>query len=423
MTASEIMDSIRSGELKLSEFAEGLCDNIEKNDPILEIFVPGTFDRSRFAGQARSLEEKFPEPGERPPLYGLPVGVKDIIRVEGFETRCGSRLPASLFEGEEAFCVKRLKDAGAIVAGKTVTTEFAGIAHGPTRNPLNPAHTPGGSSSGSAAGVAAGFFLLALGTQTSGSVIRPAAFCGVVGFKPTLGRISTDGVIPFSFSTDHVGIFVPEIGLIDRVMPVLVDGWEPVPFSSRLGIPEGPYMDKALPEALDHFENIVGRIEKSGFVVRRIPVFDDLETIHKGHRRLVTGEITRVHREWSQKYSDRYRSRTKAYFVTGREVSEKELVELQAKQLELKNRIHGQMEKHEIDAWICPSATGTAPRGISSTGDPIMNMPWTNTGLPAVTIPCGTDGSGLPYGLQIVGKFMEDEKTTAIAGELEKVGF
>jgi Asp-tRNA(Asn)/Glu-tRNA(Gln) amidotransferase A subunit family amidase len=328
-----------------------------------------------------------------------------------------------LFEGEEASCVKRLRDAGAIVAGKTVTTEFAGIAPGPTRNPLNPDHTPGGSSSGSAAGVAAGFFPLALGTQTTGSVIRPAAYCGVVGFKPSLGRISTDGVIPFSFSTDHVGIFVPETGLIDRVMPVLADGWESAPFSPCLGIPDGPYLDKTSPEAFDHFETVVNRVEKSGFSVQRIPLFDDLEAIHRRHRRLVTGEITRVHREWNQQYAERYRSRTREYFVMGKDVSENELKQLREKQLDLRNQIHRQMENHGIDAWICPSATGTAPRGISSTGDPIMNMPWTNAGLPAITIPCGTDGAGLPYGLQIVGKFMEDEKAAAIAGGLEKIDY
>jgi Asp-tRNA(Asn)/Glu-tRNA(Gln) amidotransferase A subunit family amidase len=430
MTAYESLEKIRSGEIALSDFITAIFETIEKKEPRLQVFAPHTYDRSWIQNHARMLTDAYPNPGGRPPLFGLPVGIKDIIRVDGYETRCGSKLPPSLFRGEEASSVKRLKDAGALMFGKTVTAEFAGTAPGPTRNPHNPDHTPGGSSSGSAAGVAAGYFLLALGTQTSGSVIRPAAFCGVVGFKPSLGRVPTDGVIPFSRSTDHVGIFVPDTSLITPVMNAVSDGWKPVPASVqmdgpdrtvRLGIPEGPYLDKTLRPAIGHFRKTIDRIGENGFIVRPVPVFDDIETLHRCHRRLVTGEITRVHRKWYRDHSGLYRRRTAAYFDAGREVTEEELEQLRGMQMKLRDRIESLMEKHEIDAWICPAATGAAPKGIDSTGDPIMNMPWTNAGLPAITIPDGTDGSGLPYGLQIAGKFMEDEKTAAIAGALEKL--
>jgi len=383
--------------------------------------VSGTFERTQSIEKARLLEKRFPDPDMRPPLFGLALGVKDIFHVDGFETRCGSRLPASLFEGAEASSVKRLKDAGAIIFGKTVTAEFAGSEPGPTRNPHNFAHTPGGSSSGSAAGVASGYFHLALGTQTSGSVIRPAAYCGVVGFKPSFNRVPTDGVIPFSDSTDHVGIFVPDTSLVNIVMRVLVDDWKTTKWRPHLGVPDGPYLKQASPRALSHFEEAVKQIEQNRFTVRRIPAFDDIERINRCHRRLIIGEITRVHRNWYQSYPELYRPRTVEYFVKGKHISESDLPELREKRLELRNRIQDHMEEYQIEAWITPSATGSAPRGLSSTGNPIMNIPWTNAGLPVASIPSGTDESGLPYGLQIVGKFMEDEKTAAVAEELEKI--
>lgn len=427
MTAYETVLKLRSGELALSEYITALFKTIEKKEPRLKIFADDTYDPSGLQHQARLLSDSYPTPESRPPLFGLPVGIKDIIRVDGYKTRCGSRLPPSLFQGDEASSVTRLKEAGALVFGKTVTAEFAGTAPGPTRNPHNPDHTPGGSSSGSAAGVAAGYFPLALGTQTSGSVIRPAAFCGVVGFKPSLGRIPTDGVIPFSRSTDHVGIFLPDTSLIAPAMNAMADSWSPIPVSNRsdrpirLGIPEGPYLDKVLSPAISHFRYTVNRIEEGGFSLRPVSLFDDIDTIHQCHRRLVTGEITRVHKNWYLDHSGLYRNRTAAYFDAGKKVSEEALEQLRKMQMELRSRVEGLMDTHQIDAWICPAATGTAPKGIDSTGDPIMNMPWTNAGLPAVTIPDGTDASGLPYGLQVIGRFMEDEKITTIAGSLEKL--
>src|SRR3970040_1828025 len=174
-------------------------------------FVPEESRFERLRREAKALLSRFPDSGERPPMFGVLIGVKDIFRVGGFPTRAGSRLPAEVFEGPEAEPVKKLKAAGTLVLGKTVTTEFAYFAPGPTRNPHNLAHTPGGSSSGSAAAVAAGLAPLARGPQTIGSIVRPAAFCGVVGFKPSFGRISTEGVIPLSPSLDHVGFFTQDV--------------------------------------------------------------------------------------------------------------------------------------------------------------------------------------------------------------------
>ena len=183
---AEIADRLRSGDLDLHAYIDTLCDRIEQVDPQVQAFLPEPGRRARLHAAADELLATFPDPDDRPLLFGVPTGVKDIFHVDGFATYAGTAVPPEEFAGAEAVSIRRLRDAGGLIAGKTVTTEFAFFEPGPTHNPRNLAHTPGGSSSGSAAAVAAGLCPLAFGTQTIGSVIRPAAFCGVVGFKPTL---------------------------------------------------------------------------------------------------------------------------------------------------------------------------------------------------------------------------------------------
>src|SRR5258706_7512203 len=190
---AETATVLRSGQLDLLAYIDDICNRIDAADAHIHALSPDPERRVRLIAGAKSLEARFPDPASRPPLYGIPLGIKDIFHVDGFLTRAGSRLPSELFSGSEADCVRALRSAGALILGKTVSTEFAYFEPGPTRNPHNLQHTPGGSSSGSAAAVAAGFFSFWLGTQTIGSTIRPAAFCGIVGFKPTYKRISTKG--------------------------------------------------------------------------------------------------------------------------------------------------------------------------------------------------------------------------------------
>ncbi|MEC8818767.1 MAG: amidase, partial [Planctomycetota bacterium] len=187
------MDHERTPDQSIEDVLQRVEAAFEAREGLVHAFVeePGRFERLR--REARDLERRFPEDSVRPPLFGLAVGVKDIINVEGLPTRAGTSLPPELFAGPEAPCVRRLREAGALVVGKTVTTEFAYLAPGPTRNPHDPDHTPGGSSSGSAAGVAAGLCDAALGTQTVGSLMRPAAFCGVHAMKPSKGRVPDAG--------------------------------------------------------------------------------------------------------------------------------------------------------------------------------------------------------------------------------------
>ncbi|MFE3768396.1 amidase family protein [Streptomyces sp. NPDC059122] len=218
--------ALRSGVDDPLDAVRRTCDRIDAVDPRIQAFVPEPGRRERLSAAARELAAAGPPgPAGRPALYGIPVGIKDIVHVDGLPTRAGSALPPEELAGAQAAVVDRLSAAGALIAGKTVTAEFAVTAPGPTRNPHNPAHSPGGSSSGSAAAVAAGMIPLAIGTQTVGSMIRPAAYCGVVGFKPTYGRIPLDGVIPNASSFDTLGCYATELAGIALAAPVLCDGW------------------------------------------------------------------------------------------------------------------------------------------------------------------------------------------------------
>ncbi len=202
---SEILDKLQSETLSYEQFLKEVCARFKEKDDIIKSFLPEKNRCERVFGELQKLKRKFPDKKQRPPLFGIPVGIKDIFHVQGFKTQAGSILPWEHITGKEGSLIKKLKGYGAIIFGKTVTTEFAYFKPGPTKNPHNILHTPGGSSSGSAAAVSAGIVPLAFGTQTIGSISRPASYCGVVGYKPSFNRISMDGVLPFSPSVDHIG--------------------------------------------------------------------------------------------------------------------------------------------------------------------------------------------------------------------------
>jgi Asp-tRNA(Asn)/Glu-tRNA(Gln) amidotransferase A subunit family amidase len=310
---AELLPVLRSGTLSLSSYLDHLESHFAATEPVVRAFIsePRRFERLR--QEAADLAARYPEPAARPPLYGVPLGVKDIFHVTGFLTQAGSRVPPDILAGAEAKAVSQLKEAGALILGKTVTTEFAYFAPGPTRNPYNPNHTPGGSSSGSAAAVGAGLCPLALGTQTIGSIVRPAAFCGVVGFKPSYGRISAEGVIPLSPAVDHIGFFSPDVAGAQVVAALLCADWSTdVPTDERpvLGIPEGPYLEKASPEGLAHFRGIQEKLVQAGFEVRPVEIMADFAEIYARHNALVAAEAAQVHQQWYGDLAGLYHPKT-----------------------------------------------------------------------------------------------------------------
>jgi len=252
------INALKSGDLNLLSFINDLCDRIEQVEPYISSLISESNKRQRLIKEANALLSKYPDVQKRPPLFGLPVGIKDIFRVDGFETACGSKLPSFLFEGKEAEIVTRLKEAGALILGKTVTTEFAYFQPGPTKNPNNTDFTPGGSSSGSAAAVAAGITPLAFGTQTIGSITRPAAYCGVIGVKPSTKSISTEGIIPFSTTLDHVGFFTNDLEGAAYIASLFCDEWhtskDGINKKPVIGIPDIEFIAQASNEILDVFD-------------------------------------------------------------------------------------------------------------------------------------------------------------------------
>lgn len=400
--------------MSLHDRLDGLESLFREREPSLQAFVPeeGRFERLRREADALP----------RGALYGLPVGVKDVFHVDGFPTRAGSRVPAEHLRGPEAASVTLLKRAGALILGKTVSTEFAYFAPGPTRNPHHPERTPGGSSSGSAAAVAAGLCPLALGTQTIGSIVRPAAYCGVAGFKPSYGRISAEGVIPLAPSLDHVGFFTPDVETAVLAAGVLIPDWNPPAAGRRpvLGIPEGPYLSRPSEEGQVHFHSTCERLTRAGFEIWSMPVMPDFEEIEKRHRRLVAAEAAQVHSEWFRRFHSLYAPQTVDLIRHGQAVSAAEIEQDRAGREKLREELTASMDAHAIDLWLSPPALGPAPRGLASTGDPIMNLPWTYAGMPSLGLPAGLSQEGLPMGLQITGRFGADELLLAWGAEIER---
>ncbi|MBD0692670.1 amidase [Streptomyces sp. CBMA123] len=422
--------ALRSGASALPEYVDRFCALVERVDPLLRAFVAESGRHARLRERARELAARYPVPAGRPPLYGVAVGVKDIVHVDGLPTHGGSALPPGVLAGPQAVVVDRLLAAGALVAGKTVTAEFAASAPGPTRNPHRPGHTPGGSSSGSAAAVAAGLVPLAIGTQTVGSVIRPAAYCGVVGFRPTYGRIPIAGVIPNAPSFDTLGVFTADLAGAALAASLLCDDWrtggaEPAetagPAGPVVGVPDGPYLERAEPAARRVFEEWLERLARAGVTVRRVPLFPDFAEVTRQLQTVNRFELARGHADWFARFGGLYRPETVASIRVGQGVAAEDRVAALQFRERLRERVAGAAAEAGVDLWLAPSAPGGAPEGLHSTGDAVMSLPWSFLGLPALSLPAGRTPDGLPLGLQVVGAVGGDERLLAQAALLERV--
>lgn len=423
--------TISSSDLRaLKTSLQSLCEYIHERDEYLCAMVDDTIDSERLDREAANQFEKFHVPEKRTGLFGKTLGIKDIINADQMETRCGTALPAHLFQGREATCIDRLRRAGMVMLGKTQTTEFACLDPGPTRNPLDTTHSPGGSSSGSAAAVAAGFCDVALGTQTIGSVIRPAAYCGIVGFKPTYDRVPVDGVFPFSKTVDSLGFFCKTTSEMPSIAAALLDCWG-LPQRSgdgrqiTLGIPDNTYLKQADTIIRQGFDDCTKRLQAAGYRLKRTAVFKDIEDLNQRHQQLVTGEMYRVHREFVDEYRPRYRPLTIAAIDRGAKVDDKTLSNLIRGQREAMIEHTNIMRTTGVDFWVAPASATLAPAGLESTGDPVMNLPFTHLGLPTVSLPMhspSTQAAGkLRHGLQVAAPCFHDEELVELAIELAPI--
>ena len=352
------------------------------------------------------------------PLSGWSLGVKDIIDVQGMPTRCNVDYLPETPAREHAGVVGRLLSLGAFVLSKTVTTTFAFLDPGVTRNPWNPGHTPGGSSSGSAAAVACGMVRLGLGSQTMASVNRPASYCGVTGFKPTYGRLPVSGVFPFSPSVDTVGFFTRGVADMQQAAAALLE--EPAagtPGRLRIGLapdlhtePAEDIMLRALSEAGD-------RLAAGGCQVSTIALPKECAAAYRHHFDLIAAEGARGHAELMARYGDRYPPKLRALLLEGEAVTPEHLDRIQEHRRSLTVSLSGLLEG--VDLVLSPSAKGAAHRGLAITGDPRFSLIWTYTGCPTVTLPAALSPEGLPLGLQLSARPMADAALLAAARKVE----
>ena len=426
LTVSEASRLIRGGELSPSELLEGLLERIDALEPRLEAWV--TVDREGARAAAKRLSREAEEGRIRGPLHGVPVGVKDIYYTAGLRTTMGSHIYRDFVPEKDAETVRRLKEAGAVILGKTETTEFAVRDPAPTRNPWNPEHSPGGSSSGSAA-AASGMCPVALGTQTGGSVIRPASFCGVVGTKPTYDLINRDGIYPLSWSLDHVGFFTRTVEDAAIVLGVLTRSgpgaalWPPERTGPpRLGLLRGYFQEKAGEEVWEGFEDALDRLSGSGAEVVKAPQPVSFYAAHASHRVIMATEAASVHEGNFEARRADYRVHIRGLVASGLLVPASAY--LRAQRIRAKFIREVEAILGGVDCLLTPSAPTTAPRGLESTGDPAFNSPWSLCGFPTMTVPSGLTGDGLPLGVQLTGLSFREGDLLAVAEWYERsLGF
>ena len=416
LSAIEAARRIESGDLTAEALMRACLERVAERDETVRAWAHLDPDQAIAGAMAADAA------GNPGPLAGLPVAVKDIIDTADMPTRHGSTIYGLNRPNADAAVVTQTRQRGGVVMGKTVTTEFAWRNPGPTGNPHNAAHTPGGSSSGSAAGVADFQFPLAFGTQTAGSVIRPAAYCGAVGFKPSVGTHSREGVKELSSYLDTVGCFarsVEDAAFFDAVLrggaPVALDGFDTTP--PRIGVMV-PFRIEAETAALDMLETVWRRAEAAGAAIRDVPSSTDFEALADLQTVVMTGDSGRA-LEWEYaRHPERLTRFYRDNIALGLAMADDALAAAKARADKAREEQAALFEG--VDVLLTLPAPGEAPLGLGFTGDPLFNRVWTILGWPCVTIPAGSGPNGLPLGAQIIAPAGEDARALAAAAWLEK---
>lgn len=420
LSARELAAAVREGEVSAAAVAEACLKRIEEREDEVQAFA--FLDPDHVRRQAAALDDYRKRGLPLGPLHGLPVGVKDIVDTRDHGTENGTVLHAGRRPARDAVIVQRLRAAGAVIMGKTVTTELAAFAPGKTRNPHDPSRTPGGSSSGSAAAVAAGMAPLAIGTQTNGSVVRPAAFCGVYGFKPSHGLIPRTGVLAQSRPLDTIGTMGGALEDVALLADVLAgaDGRDPdvpataaprllevmdqdPPVEPALAFVRTPVWDQADDTCRAAFEELVAAL---GARVEEVALPSAFDRAHDFHRTIMEADFARSFHDLYERGADRLSEVIRGQIERGRAV----LAVDYARALEARAVYDASLGElfDRYDAILTPSATGAAPSGLSATGSPVFCTIWTLCGTPAVSLPLLQDDAGLPIGVQLVGRNGED---------------
>ncbi len=416
LSAAQAVELLRAGTIESEELVAACLERVAAVEPDVQAWT--FLDPEHALGQAREADAWRRAGRPLGGLHGVPVGLKDIIDTADMPTENGSVLHAGRMPSRDAAVTEMLRASGAVIMGKTVTTEFATRTPGKTRNPHDPAHTPGGSSSGSAAAVAAGMVPLALGSQTGGSTIRPGSYCGVFALKPTHGLISRHGMFRLSRSLDHVGLFARGVEDLGLLLEELAGHDERDPDTHPRA--RGPYRSVALEEppgaprfgffrtgrwsrvAGDAQAAFVGLVARLGAQVEELELPVDAQEWAERHRVVMDAEVAlNLEPEW-RTGRERLSPALRARIESGRGGGALEYLQARAAVPALQARLTELLEQR-YDAILTPAAEGTAPAGLASTGEPTFCTLWTLLGLPAVSVPLLRGANGLPLGVQLVG--------------------
>ncbi len=421
LSASDAAAALADGEFTAEQMATACLDRVDETEPDIRAWTH--LDREQALKQARALDSHKQRGLPLGPLHGVPVAIKDIIDTAGMPTENGTPVDAGRRPRKDAAVVRRLRRAGAVILGKSVTTELAYFHPGKTRNPHNPEHTPGGSSSGSAAAVAAGVVPLAIGSQTNGSMIRPAAFCGVVGFKPGFGAIPRSGVMAAATSLDQLGIFgrsVEDVALAAEAVIGADDedaasagqaagglyavATSDPPVRPAIAFVKTPAWDRAEPATRNAFEELCGVIGD----VDEVPLPEVFDGALDLHRVVMAVEMAKSLGGYVDKAPELISDAFKGLVAEGRAVSAYDYLAARDWQPILSSGLDAIFDRY--DAILTPSAPGEAPKGLGSTGDPCFCTLWTFCGAPSINLPLMTGENGLPLGAQLVGRKGDDAR-------------
>ena len=423
LAATEAARLIRDGVISSEQLVEACLARIGEVDARVQAWA--FLDADYALKQARTADQRRLSGQPVGPLHGVPVGVKDIFDTSDMPTECGSVLYAGRTPSRDATVVSLLRAAGAVIMGKTVTTEFAYFSPGKTRNPHNPEHTPGGSSSGSAAAVAASMVPLAIGSQTNGSTVRPAAYCGTIGFKPTHGLISRHRVFALSRTLDHVGLFansIDDMALLaeqlvaydendpdtrprSRVPLVEVAAEEP-PLAPMFAFIKTPMWERVDEETKEGFAEVS---EALGTQLEEVELFPSALDAWHWHQSIMGAEMAlNLDHEWTRA-RDLLSEQLRAQIERGREVGALDYLRALSRIAPM-NESFLELFEQRYDAILTPAAPSAAPKGLASTGDPAFCTLWTLCGMPAISLPLLQSADGLPIGVQLVGPRFGDAR-------------
>ena len=434
LSAAELARQIRDRKITPVEVAQTFLERIDALEPSLDAWV--RVDGETVLSDAEQRQAELESGAATGPLHGVPIGIKDIYHMAGIPTTAGSKVYANYVPCETAVTIDLLRKAGAIMLGKTVTTEFACLDPSHTKNPWNPAHTPGGSSSGSAVSVAARMCPIAMGSQTVGSVLRPASYNGIVGLKPTYGRVSRRGVVPVSWSLDTVGWMGRTVEDMALLLQVMAGPDELDPVASKL--PAGDYlsdlesaktpkiglitsffMEESDQETQQMTRTILDQLKSAGASVVDVTLPESFDTAFQDQLLIMGVEAAAFHKPMYEKQAADYRPKLREMLRQGLETD----AVTYTKALERRLRFSADMRvlAEQADVLLTPS-TPTAPLAdLTNTGDTRFQGPWTSCGLPTITLPTGLAKSGLPMGIQLIASPFEEVRLLAIARWCEKI--